>query len=119
VASLDELARDPSLAARLEPAERTRVQLQCAAILAALAQIPATPPGGEALLEPAEVALRLRVGRSTVYEMLRDGRLRYVEKGERGRLVPESAIHEFIERQSKRAERLTHEAMRARVKSHL
>jgi excisionase family DNA binding protein len=45
----------------------------------------------------------LRVSRSTIYEMLKDGRLKYVEKGERGRLIPEGAIREFIESQTRRA----------------
>jgi excisionase family DNA binding protein len=111
----DELARDPARCAALNPAERAQVQLQCLAILAALAQTPVVE-NAEALHEPGEAAVRLHVSRSTIYEMLRDGRLSYIEKGERGKLIPESALREFIERQTKRAARPTIEAVRARVR---
>jgi len=114
--SLDELAGNPARAAELEPADRARVQLRCAAILAALAQLPAAQHA-EDLLEPIEVARRLHVGRSTVYEMLRDGRLRYVEKGRRGKLIPEGELRELITRQTRRASQATLDAVRAQVRS--
>ncbi len=114
--SLDDLAADVARAADLGPAERARVQLRCAAILAALAQIPVADQP-DSLLDPAGAAERLHMSRSTIYEMMKDGRLRYIEKGERGKLIPESAIQEFIERQARRAGRPTLEAIRARVKA--
>jgi excisionase family DNA binding protein len=115
IPSLDELARDPVRATNLEPSERVRVQLQCAAILAALAQIPIVE-GADDLLEPSKAAGCLHVSRSTVYEMLKDGRLPYVEKGKRGKLIPQRAIHDFVERQTKRAAQPTLDAVRARVR---
>ena len=52
-----------------------------------------TPPS----LHPVEsVMRRLNVGRSTVFELIADGRLRSVKVGRR-RLVSESALCEFIE----------------------
>jgi excisionase family DNA binding protein len=113
--SLDKLAENPTLAAELAPADRGRVQLRLAAILAALAKIPATE--SDALYKPEEAATRLRVSRSTVYEMLRDGRLQYVKKGERGKVIPESAIREFAERETRRAGRPTLAAVHARVRA--
>jgi excisionase family DNA binding protein len=114
--SLDELARDPARAVQLQPRERARVQLQCAAILAGLAQLPLAQED-EVLLEPIEVARRLHVGKSTVYEMLRDGRLPYVKNGRRGRLVAESELRELIMRQTRRASQATLDAVRAQVRS--
>lgn len=78
------------------------MQLCCAAILSALATAEPTV-NGEVLLEPDEAARRLKVSRSTVYEMMRLGRIRFVEKGlgERGRLVPESAIAEYVTKYSR------------------
>src|SRR5262249_34408616 len=114
--SLDELARDPTRAADLDPSERAQVQLRCAVILAALAQIPVVRHD-DGLLAPAEVATRLRVSRSTVYEMMGDGRLPYVETGERGKLIPESELREFIQRSTRKTSQPTLDAIRARVRS--
>ena len=49
-------------------------------------------------LHPVEVGMeRLDLSRSTVYTLIRSGHLRSVKVGKR-RLVPESALAEFIER---------------------
>jgi excisionase family DNA binding protein len=113
--SLDALADDPKRMAELESGQRARIQLQCAALLAGLAQVPAAHDIDE-LLDPAQAAERLHVSRSKIYEMMRDGTLQYIEIGERGRLILESQIREFGKRHIKRAGRLTDEAVRARVR---
>jgi excisionase family DNA binding protein len=46
-------------------------------------------------VRPAEAAQLLGVCRDTVYELLRAGRLRSVKAG-RARLIPVSAIEEFL-----------------------
>ena len=49
-------------------------------------------------LQPVETVMeRLDLGRSTVYSLIRSGDLRSVKVGKR-RLVPESALAEFIKR---------------------
>lgn len=49
-------------------------------------------------LHPVEATMeRLALGKSTVYALIRSGELRSVKVGKR-RLIPESAIAEFIER---------------------
>lgn len=48
------------------------------------------------LLTPEEAAQRLRIGRTRVYALLRDGRLRSVTIG-RSRRVPLAALAEFIQ----------------------
>jgi excisionase family DNA binding protein len=48
------------------------------------------------LLDLKQVAEQLNVGRSTVFDLVGDGRLRSVKIGRR-RLVPEAALVEFIE----------------------
>jgi excisionase family DNA binding protein len=48
------------------------------------------------LLDMKEVAERLRVSRSTTFDLVGSGRLRSVKLGKR-RLVPEIALVEFIE----------------------
>lgn len=92
--SLDEIVADPSRALGLSHADKMRLQLQCAAVLAALAVAPEQTTV-EKLLEPAEAARKMNVGRTTVYEMLRDGRLRFVTKGKRGKLIPESEVDDW------------------------
>ncbi|MEU6853546.1 helix-turn-helix domain-containing protein [Actinacidiphila alni] len=49
----------------------------------------------EELLTVPDVAARLKLGRSTVYELLRTRRLTSVTIG-RSRRVPASAVHAFI-----------------------
>jgi excisionase family DNA binding protein len=51
-----------------------------------------------ALLRPSEAARELRVGRSTVYQMLRDGRLPAVRLGRRIVRIPRHAIEEIAAR---------------------
>jgi excisionase family DNA binding protein len=82
------------MAARLTPAERGRAQIQCLLILTALATAPEQRE--ERLLDPAEAADRMGLSRTTVYEMLRDGRLPFVTKGKRGKSIPESEIENWI-----------------------
>jgi excisionase family DNA binding protein len=48
------------------------------------------------MLDMKQVAARLNVGRSTVFDLVGTGRLRSVKLGRR-RLVPEAALVEFIE----------------------
>lgn len=47
------------------------------------------------LYRVSDVTARLRLSRTVVYELLRSGRLRSVKQG-RTRLIPESAIREYI-----------------------
>jgi len=49
------------------------------------------------LLTPDETAKRLKMARRTIYQWLRDGRLRGVKVGNLWR-VPEEAIQELIEK---------------------
>lgn len=111
--SLDELAADPAKAVQLTSAERGRVQLKCAAILAALATAPEKPE--EQLLEPAEAARRMKVGRTTIYEMIRDGRLQFVLKGKRGKLIPEAEIENWQTKNLRQGVGLRQESLAARV----
>jgi excisionase family DNA binding protein len=50
---------------------------------------------GRKSVRPAEAALLLGVCRDTVYVLLRSGRLRSIKAG-RARLIPLSAIDEFL-----------------------
>lgn len=50
---------------------------------------------GRKCVRPAEAAQLLGVGRDTVYVLLRSGRLRSIKAG-RARLIPLSAIDEFL-----------------------
>ena len=113
VSILDELARDPAKAAELTSAERRRLQFQCFVILAAIAAAPEKPE--DELLEPTEAARRMNVGRTTVYEMLRDGRLRFVAKGKRGKLIPESEIENWKTKNLREGFGLRQESLEARV----
>ena len=101
------------MAAELTSAERRRFQLQCAAILAALATAPEKPE--ELLLEPAEAARRMNLGRTTVYEMIRNGGLRFVPRGKRGKLIPESEIQQWMTKNLRQGVVLHQEALAARV----
>ncbi|WP_329464469.1 helix-turn-helix domain-containing protein [Streptomyces sp. NBC_01431] len=53
-------------------------------------------PIDQILYKPEEAATALRVGRSTVYEQIRLGRLRTITIGRR-RLVPPEYVAEYIE----------------------
>jgi excisionase family DNA binding protein len=110
---LDELAADPMIAERLTSLERRRAQLQCLLILTALATAPEKRE--EKLLEPAEAAHRMRVGRSKVYEMLRGGHLPFVSKGRRGKLIPESEIEGWIAQNLRLGAGLQHQSLDERV----
>lgn len=59
------------------------------------APVPVTVPPGY-LYTVAEAAVLLRRSRSRIYELIRSGRLYTVKEGN-SRLVPEQAIHEFIQ----------------------
>ncbi|MDK1476996.1 helix-turn-helix domain-containing protein [Streptomyces sp. 549] len=50
------------------------------------------------LLTVPEVMVRLRLGRSTVYDLIRSGRLTSITIG-RARRIPASALREFITHQ--------------------
>ncbi|MEV4181586.1 helix-turn-helix domain-containing protein [Streptosporangium canum] len=47
------------------------------------------------LYRVADAMRQLRLSRSVIYELMRSGRLRSVKEG-RARLIPESAIREYI-----------------------
>jgi excisionase family DNA binding protein len=111
---LDVLAREPALAAGLSTSERRRVHLQCVVILGALATAP-EKSDEEELVEPAEAARRMNVGRSTVYEMLQQGSLRYVQKGKRGKLIPASEIEAWMKKNLRQGAELHHASLEARV----
>jgi excisionase family DNA binding protein len=111
--SLDALAADPEKAVELTAAERTRVQLLCAAIITALATAPEKPE--PKLLTPAEAARAMNVGRTTVYEMLLDGRLQFIPKGRRGKLIPESEIENWKTKNLRQGAGLRDRSLDARV----
>jgi len=46
--------------------------------------------------EVEEAAKMLRVSRKTVYDWMRDGRLGYVQAGQRKRLIPRQAITQMM-----------------------
>ena len=50
------------------------------------------------LLTVEEAADRLRLGRSTVYELIREGRLASISVG-RARRIPAEALAEFVQRE--------------------
>ncbi|MEV5516936.1 helix-turn-helix domain-containing protein [Streptomyces flaveolus] len=54
------------------------------------------PPAEQLLYTPEEAAKALRIGRSTVYEEIRLGRLQTVRIGRR-RLVPPEYIAQYVE----------------------
>lgn len=56
--------------------------------------LPQPPP--RALYKVAEVVVLLNLSRSQIYELIRSGRLRTVTEG-RSRLIPASAINEYVE----------------------
>lgn len=49
-----------------------------------------------------EAAKLLRISRSTMYRLLKSGKLRTVRLGERRRLVPESAVEELVRQEEGR-----------------
>ncbi|MGA8124167.1 MAG: helix-turn-helix domain-containing protein [Mycobacterium sp.] len=55
-----------------------------------------TPNAGAKLLDVDQVAARLNVGRSTVFNLMSSNKLRSVKIGQR-RLVSEASLAEFIE----------------------
>ena len=55
-----------------------------------------TPNAGAELLDVDQVAARLNVGRSTVFNLMSSNKLRSVKIGQR-RLVSEASLAEFIE----------------------
>lgn len=68
-----------------------------AQLRAALAHIPTADPSAPARLLPvSEAARQLGVGRSTVYELINAGDLRAIKVGRR-RLIPSTAITEYID----------------------
>ena len=110
--TLAALAADPAMAAGLPPEERSKVLLQCAAILVALASAP--PFVEERDLKPDEAAEQLGVSRSTLYEMLRDGLVSHIPKGKRGKLIPASEIASFRKRNLRRGSEPAPGVIRAR-----
>ena len=84
----------------MTPAAEARVRQAVAdladALLAALRESEALPAGPDRLLSVDEAARALGLGRSITYGELSSGRLRSLRVGRR-RLVPATAIAEFIE----------------------
>ncbi|MEU4729541.1 MULTISPECIES: helix-turn-helix domain-containing protein [unclassified Streptomyces] len=54
-----------------------------------------TPPMEPVLLKVAAATTALSLSRSVIYELIRSGRLRTVNEG-RARLIPRSAINEYV-----------------------
>ncbi|MDX3534313.1 helix-turn-helix domain-containing protein [Streptomyces sp. MB09-01] len=54
-----------------------------------------TPPVEPVLLKVAAAMTALSLSRSVIYELIRAGRLRTVNEG-RARLIPRSAINEYV-----------------------
>jgi excisionase family DNA binding protein len=52
-------------------------------------------PEAKPLYRVAEAMTLLSMSRSVIYELIRSGRLRSVKEG-RARLIPASAIHEYV-----------------------
>jgi excisionase family DNA binding protein len=63
----------------------------------------AAAPAEQLLYRPEEAAKALRIGRSTVYEEIRLGRLQTVRIGRR-RLVPPEYIEQYVELLKREAE---------------
>ncbi|MFF7266600.1 helix-turn-helix domain-containing protein [Streptomyces sp. NPDC008159] len=55
----------------------------------------ALPPSDQLLYTPKEAATVLRFGRSTVYELMAEGVLRYVKRG-RSRRIRRSDLEAFV-----------------------
>lgn len=56
----------------------------------------ALPPSDQLLYTPKEAAAVLRFGRSTVYELMADGALKYIKRG-RSRRIKRSALEAFVD----------------------
>ena len=80
-----------------EAAGQEAVQKLAAALLAAARADISDPAGPDRLLSVAEAAHQLGIGRSRLYAELGAGRLRSLRVGRR-RLVPASAVDEFVRR---------------------
>lgn len=78
-----------------ETAVRAALEQLVSALLAAV-RAETTPAGPDRLLSIDEAADALGVGRTRLYAELQSGRLRSVKAGRR-RLVPASAVGEFID----------------------
>jgi excisionase family DNA binding protein len=66
----------------------------------------------ERFLKPTEVAARLGISRSAVYELLRRGRLPHVQLGPRIRRVPARALEELAARALEQLEQADEEGSR-------
>jgi excisionase family DNA binding protein len=58
-------------------------------------RVTTTPPSATQLYRIADAMVVLSLSRTVIFELLRSGRLRSVKQG-RTRLIPASAIHEYI-----------------------
>ena len=104
--SLDELAADPSKVAGLPPEAARTLTLRLAAVLTALASVPAAT--GQAVVQPddrlltiPEVADRLSVPTAYAYELARRGALPTVRVGPKYVRVPARLLSEWVARQQK------------------
>lgn len=102
VPTLDDLSRDPQVAAGLPLAAIAMLQTRCAAALSALAAAvlehevdESDKTAGDALLTIAEVAQRLGLARSYVYELARTKQIPVMRVGRYVR-VKASEVERFI-----------------------
>lgn len=99
--SLDALVATPTLALQLAPEQRATLLVRCASVLAALAvptdqpEAPRAVAVGASWLTVPEVAERLNLAVSYVYQLARRGDLPSVRQGKYVR-IPATGLHEWM-----------------------
>jgi len=105
--TIDEIARDPSAAARLSAAERNMLIARCAAVVMVITSATidtamnqpqeqaATVVQDERLLSIEEVAARLKLSKAYTYELARRGEIRALHHGRCWRVRP-AELERFI-----------------------
>ena len=104
--SLDEIAENPMLAARLRPKEVQAAVLRCSVVLSALAfssrgvqqDSVVVAPNNDRLLDAREAAEKLGVPETWVRDMERRGKIASVRLGRYVRFRPEDLNHEVVTR---------------------
>lgn len=120
--SLDALAADPTAAVGLTPEARAALLTRCAVAMAALAAAMLAEPSAAPPEHPApawltirEVAERLKLAPSYVYQLARRGDLPHVKRGKYVR-VPADALAEWaarLERNGLNGSRMRHDVLAA------